>query len=111
MTTVHELHSFYSGDDWQINGTLFNAQGDPLDITNATIEWVLMNTLQQVVVPDTAIQLEVVDAVNGKISILIKSATTTGVAPGQYNDMLRVTIGTISDTMWTGGIAVKKGLP
>jgi len=108
MTTVHDLHSFYAGDDWQINGSLFDENGDPLDVTNATIDWALRDGALSIV--NVNITLQVLDPVNGKIKIFVPSASTTSIVAGEYSDILRVTIGAITDTMWTGAIFVKEGL-
>ena len=38
----HDDVHLYAGDDWTILGTLFD-EGNPLDLTNATITWVLID--------------------------------------------------------------------
>ena len=40
MPDYHDDVHLYAGDDWTILGTLFDEQGNPLDLTNATITWV-----------------------------------------------------------------------
>jgi hypothetical protein len=110
MTTMHDLHSFYAGDDWQINGSLFDIDGQPLDITSANIEWALLNFSQEIVLNGSSAQIQIIDAVNGKITILVPNEATAPLVAGEYNDVLRVTIGSITDTMWVGGIVVKKAL-
>ena len=32
----HDDVQLYAGDDWTIRGTLFDEQGNPLDLTDAT---------------------------------------------------------------------------
>jgi len=111
MTTIHELHTFYAGDDWQIDGSLFDVDGNPLDVTGATLEWALLDFTHAVVLDESVAQVEIIDAVNGKITIVVPDGATEGLPAGQYSDVLRVTLRTVTDTMWTGAIIVKRGLP
>ena len=41
-TTDHDTN-FVAGDDWRIGGTLLDRDGNPLDLTNASIAWTLLD--------------------------------------------------------------------
>ena len=38
-TTDPDNTNFVAGDDWRIGGTLLDRDGNPLDLTNASITW------------------------------------------------------------------------
>jgi hypothetical protein len=42
--THHDPIEVVAGDDWLIAGTLLDLDGDPLDLTDAVIEWALLSS-------------------------------------------------------------------
>jgi len=108
MTTNHSLQTFYAGDDWQINGTLYDVDGNLMDLTGAAIEWALLDAAGNVILDGMSSTVEVMST--GRIAISVSDGVSDSVAPGQYSDVLRVTISAFTDTMWAGPILVKKGL-
>lgn len=89
-TTGHRDRTFVAGDDWDINGTLLDQDGNPLDLTNAFIAWALLDS-SGIVVETNAIITAVNPPSAGMISIKLGAATTAAIAPGRYTDALRIT--------------------
>jgi hypothetical protein len=44
MPAHHDPIELIAGDPWEIPGTLTDDNGDPLDLTGAEFEWVLVYT-------------------------------------------------------------------
>ena len=42
-TTEHDDYTLVAGDDWHIVGTLLSKDGNPLDLTNASIAGTLLD--------------------------------------------------------------------
>jgi hypothetical protein len=89
-TTDHDDTDFVAGDDWRIGGTLLDRDGNPLDLTNTSIAWTLLdpsgapvnaNAIITVLDPPTA----------GMVNIKLTAATTAALAPGRYTEALRIT--------------------
>ena len=96
-TTDPDNTNFVVGDDWRIAGTLLDRDGNPLDLTNASITWTLLdpsgaavkaNAIITVVDPPTA----------GIVNIKLAAATTATLAPGRYTEALRITRGGTTST-------------
>jgi hypothetical protein len=96
-----------SGDDWSIVGTLTDTNGQPLDLTNAALEWTLVNPDGKVAIPDGSAQIVMVSPMtSGIISINVPRNITAQLSPGRHTDALRVTIADLADTLWIGTILV-----
>jgi hypothetical protein len=92
--TPHPDLSLVAGDDWAVAGTLLDTAGQPLDLTDATLEWTLIS-------PDGAVAASFPGSAeiaiwepfaSGAITIILRSDITEGLDPGRYSDRLRVTI-------------------
>jgi hypothetical protein len=44
MPEHHEPIEVVAGETWDIHGTLLDANGTPIDLTGATVEWVLVDS-------------------------------------------------------------------
>jgi hypothetical protein len=108
MAKVHDLAVFYPGDDWQIDGVLHDGAGQAIDLTAAAVEWQL-ETPAGGVVASLAVGagIEITDAANGKITIVLPAAETAAIAPGSYRDQCRATVNGAPGTQWVGSIEVK----
>jgi hypothetical protein len=107
MTLRHNPVEFIAGDTWQINATLLEENGDPLDLTDpSAIEWTLLDRRQQRVINGEAI-ITITDGPAGRCSILVPATVTSGIAPGAYTDALRVTVATTVGTLFYGAIQVR----
>lgn len=106
MITYHPDIQVVSGTDWTVNGVLYDAAGNPLDVTNCTLVWGLLDPDGNSVLPlDADVQIAKTDPVNGAISITL-SDTDTALRPGRYTDALQVTEGQSTDVFWIGNILV-----
>src|ERR1017187_1832111 len=105
--THHSDIEQIAGDDWSIAGTLTDARGLPLDLTNAGLEWTLIDPNGKVAIPDGSAQIVMVSPLtSGIISINVPRNITAQLSPGRHTDALRVTIADLADTLWVGTILV-----
>ena len=103
MPEHHEPVEVIAGEPWDIPGTLL-IDGSPVDLTGATLEWVLVDSGGNPVA--LAAEVTVTDAPAGAICISIAGNDTAGLDPGQYNDGLRVTTPGGERRTWHGYIQV-----
>jgi len=101
---VHAMVPLVGGDDWQLNATMLDPDGNPLDISAATVKWTIVNKAGQPVLGpgDFTINL---GAETGTCSVSIPSTTTTRLS-GQYTDHWRVVLNGITQTLLCGPISV-----
>jgi hypothetical protein len=105
-TTAHQPFSFIGGDDWEIQATLQDENGNPYDLTNAQILWTLTNAAGQRVLDPPDISISVTDAAAGTCSIMVAAAKTSTIPGGRYNDALRIVTGGITSTLSAGPVQV-----
>jgi hypothetical protein len=104
MPTHHGFIEVVAGDPGEIPGTLTDADGQPLDLTNAQFEWVLVDAGGNPIT--LAAEVDVMDAAAGAIGIYVPATDTAG-DPGYYTDALRVNLPSAGDaTVWHGQILV-----
>lgn len=108
MTTLHQPIRRTRGDTWRINGTMLDEHGAPIDLSDAIVEWALVDRdwKQALVLSTTGGGIVVTDAAAGRVRITIPKVETAKLAPGRYQDQARVSAGDEADTMWTGEIIV-----
>jgi hypothetical protein len=100
--TYHPDIDIVSGTDWTIAGTLYDATGKLLDVTNCTLAWVLLDPDGNPVLPtDLNITISKTDPINGAIQVNVPNAYTY-LRPCRYTDVLQVTEGTSTDVFWIG---------
>jgi hypothetical protein len=107
MANTHSQHAFFAGDDWIINGALYDIDDEQLDLAGATIEWELLDSTSAVAIATPAVNITIVDASLGLIKIDVPKAITEPLVPGGYTDALRVTKAGKTGTLWVGPILVK----
>jgi hypothetical protein len=104
--TYHPDLPLISGTPWVIAGTLYDATGKVLDVTNCTLVWTLLDPNANPVLPLNAdVQITKTDPVNGAIQISV-AESDTALLPGRYTDALQITEGASSDVFWIGNILV-----
>ena len=96
--TFHQDIEVASGEPIVIAGTLYDATGQLLDLTNAVLNWGLLDPNGMPVQLNAAITKT--DAAHGAIQVEIP-ANQTALDPGRYTDSLRVTDGPHRDLFWT----------
>jgi hypothetical protein len=108
--TRHRDEEIPRGVTLIINGTLIAADGQPLALTGATLEWALTGEASPVRpvirLPGAGGEIIITDPTNGLCQIVVDAAATAALAPGRYMDMLRVTIGEVVSPLWRGTIVV-----
>jgi hypothetical protein len=108
MTTIHEAWPFVAGDDWEITATLIDEDDAPYDLTGTPdIKWALLNDSFERVIEDDGASISVSDPPTaGQIVIRVPASETSGLAAGYYTDALRIFIGGIHSTLFTGPVYV-----
>lgn len=106
-TTTHPAFKFFGGDDWQIEATLTDETGAPLDLTDAQILWTMNDSKGMRVLEDSDFTITVVDAPGGICSIKVPSTRTTEIAGATYSDAFRIVTGDgVTSTLSVGTIYV-----
>jgi hypothetical protein len=112
MTTTHEQVTWFAGDDWQINATLLDDDGNPFDLSaygmtgGPLIEWALTNSEQKRVLSTADVVISIINAMAGQCAIMIPAAKTTVLCGGVYTDKIRIVYSGISSTLSQGNILV-----
>jgi hypothetical protein len=107
MIPHHDPTELMAATDWGIDGTLLDADGQPLDLSNATLTWTLIGPQGTPVLRNGDATITVVgDPTAGSIHIGIHNAKTAQLECGRYIDALQLTIGDAVSPLWTGVILV-----
>jgi len=107
MALVHHPDVELMGaTDWEIDGTLLNADGNALDLSNATLQWTLIGPDGLPALADGDATITVVDAAARTVTIAVHHAVTARLECGRYMDALHVTIGDVVSPLWVGQILV-----
>jgi hypothetical protein len=104
MPEHHEPIEVIAGEPWDIPGTLLDPNRAPIDLTGATLEWVLVDSGGNPVA--IAAEVTVTDAASGEICISVSADDTAGLDPGHYTDGLRVTTLGGERRTWHGYIQI-----
>ena len=112
MAELHPLVAFHVGDTWEIAGTCNSANGPPINLAGATVEWILEDAAGNIVFNfSLSSGIAVISAATGEILITVTPSQSQSVAPGRCKDSLRVTdSGGIVSTQWVGFIDVRQSL-
>jgi hypothetical protein len=88
--TVHSLVNLVAGDDWQFNAILNDVDGNPLDLTSASVQWSLLNfnSIPALAASDFVVSISTTP---GYCSVVVPSSSSTKLASGSYSDFWRVT--------------------
>jgi hypothetical protein len=103
----HPACRWTAGDDWQINATLLDENGDAFDLTAVEIKWALMSEAWQRLLSEDDVVISVTDAVGGKCSISVPAAKTSPLL-GSYTDYIRIIHDGITSTLSYGEISVER---
>lgn len=106
MTTTHLGVAWFGGDDWQINATLLDENGNPFDLSSGQVKWCLLNAGYQKVLDESDVAIEIVDAATGQCAIKVPADKTSPLPGGKYSDAIRIVIGGITSTLSVGAIFV-----
>lgn len=107
----HDPLTFVPGDEWEITGTLLDVGGGPLDLTAATLEWIMVGPDGEKVADQNTSGVTVQrgsPATAGKPIVFVGRGVTIPLRPGKYFDAMRVTVGGAPATMWEGTIKVQE---
>lgn len=100
--TYHPDIDVVSGTDWTIAGTIYDASGKLLDVTNCDLAWVLLDPDGNPILPtDLNVTISKSDPINGAILINVPIQYTY-LRPGRYTDVLQITQGMSTDVFWMG---------
>ncbi len=104
MRALHEPIEVIAGEPWEIPATLVDANGSPVDLAGATLEWALIDSGDNPVA--ITAEVTVTNAAAGAISISVDASDATGLDAGYYTDGLRVTLRGGERLTWQGHIQV-----
>ena len=99
--TYHPDVEVVSGMPITISGTLYEAAGNLLDITNTSLSWGLLDPDGNPVPLDVTVTKT--DAPNGVIQVAVPA---TALPPGRYTDALQATEGVNKELFWIGNILI-----
>jgi len=103
----HDPAELMAATDWGIDGTLLDADGNPLDLTNATLQWTLIEPQGLPVLHNGDATITIVGAPTaGSIHISVHHTVNAQLAAGRYIDALQLTIGDAVSLLWMGQILV-----
>jgi hypothetical protein len=101
-------------EEWQIEATLLDNDGNPANLTNVDLDWFLLDQANSLVINGEGVRIDVKDRADGKCCITVASEVTAKIAPGLYSDRIRLTLHSgkgrpvlLRATVWEGVIEVK----
>jgi hypothetical protein len=98
---------WFAGDDWQINATLLDVNGDPFDLSVPNeIQWALLDNRGQRVLDEDDASITITEALAGKCTIVVAAAKTAPLPTGHFSDAIRIVQGGITSTLTQGLIYV-----
>ena len=99
---------FYSGDSRNLVITVTNADNEPVDLTGASIEWILINQNNAVLTKSVGLGITINNPTGGQFTIALTIKDTRPLS-GTYQHMARVTTSNEnSSIVLTGTINVTK---
>jgi hypothetical protein len=106
VSATHGVLQLTAGDTWQFDAVLNDADGNPLDLTNATVTWALLNFNSKPMIPSTDYTVQL-GTNPGECSILVPGSVSTNLASGSYTDFWRVTDAEGTTTLIQGPMRIK----
>jgi hypothetical protein len=107
MTTTHAAVTWFAGDDWQINATLLDENGNAYNLGQPnTIKWCLIDAAYNYALDEGDVSITITDAAAGQCMILVPAAKTSPLPGGRYSDAIRIVIGGVTSTLSVGPIYV-----
>lgn len=92
MATIHEILSFWRGDQWVISGVANDPNGNPLDLSQSglVLRWMLTD-MNGVPFDQCAFGsgVLVVNASSGQFQVIRTVDVTKNIPPGKYQDFLQ----------------------
>jgi hypothetical protein len=89
MALWHPPIRLVAGDSWLIDGALADRDGSPLDVSDAAMEWTLIDSAGTCVAASPGLaELALWDGV----TITLGEGVTEDLPAGRYTDALRITI-------------------
>jgi hypothetical protein len=104
MPEHHDPIEVTAGEPWDIPGTLLDANGSPIGLAGATLQWAMVDSGGN---PGAVTaEVTVTDAAAGTICISVGGSDKAGLDPGYYRDGLRVTMPGGEQLTWQGHIQI-----
>jgi hypothetical protein len=108
MTTEHIVFNWVAGDDWRIDVTLLDQDGNPFNLTGTEeILWTLMDQSYRRILDVGDFGISITNGPTGQCSILIPATKTSPLPAGRYTDVIRIITGGITSTLSFGSIFVQ----
>ena len=109
--TIDSVDNWPSGDTRIFPFTVLDkdSNGEPLDITNANIDWYLRDRISSnkvLSLNSNGVSLEIVEPSKGKFEISVEKTATEDIS-GQFREMVILTDANHNRTRWSGTIRIK----
>jgi hypothetical protein len=104
--SVHQFVELQSGDDWQFIATMVDPNGSPIDLSQATIRWTLLDRFGRKALGEGDYSVSVADLPTGSCTVLVPATSTSRLGAGVFQDWWRVTIAGYTQTLLTGDFLV-----
>jgi hypothetical protein len=101
----HQRLELVGGDDWVFNEVLVDANGNPIDLTGATVQWTLLDSFGFRALMPTDFTITLGTPI-GSATVKVAATRSTKVVGGGYADYWRVTTGGVTQTTLTGAMSV-----
>src|SRR6185295_19067921 len=88
---IHSPQQFYAGDTWIIEALCTNADGTPMDLTGATVEWKLVDPLgvaMGVTLASNTSGVVITSPTLGQAKITLTKDQSATLVPGYYKEQL-----------------------
>src|SRR5262245_38810613 len=103
--SIHETVTMIAGDDWQFLATMYDENGDKVDLTGATLKWNLLDRDYKAALPSGGFIIAQ-GAGLGEVVVTVPAASSSTLEGDLYTDAWRITVGGITHTPLTGTIGV-----
>lgn len=107
--TEQNIDAYHAGDSLTISVTVYDGDGNTLDITGADFEWVLVDRATDTTLLTKSTGgggISITDATNGEFEISIDSADTQDMDPGYYEHEAEMDDGSTVATVLTGSFGI-----
>lgn len=101
----HPRVELVAGDDWQFTATMLDPSGNPIDLSSATILWMMLDASGYRAVQSSDYTIEL-GSDPGVCIVKIAASHSTTMQGGEYTDYWRVTANNVTQTLLAGILGV-----
>ena len=102
----HQRLELVGGDDWTFNEVLVDANGNPINLTGATVLWTLLDSFGYRALMPSDYTITTPATPIGSAIVKVAAARTSKFTGGGYVDYWRVTSSGVTQTTLSGSMSV-----